>query len=871
MTTDGGHILISSRVTGGSQLLRAKLRVPTQPAHFVPRPRLDELLDELVTGPVTLVVAPAGAGKTALVAGWVDASSLACAWLSLDESDRDARQLWRGVIAALDALVPGCGVDALDLLRRSCPVGDVVGQLLNDLDGAAQESHVLVVDDLHLVDDIEEVATSLALFHQHLPPWLHVVALSRREPALPVDRLRARGQLGEVRFAELRFSSDEASELLARLAPSLSEAEIEDAAEGIDGWAAGLQMVALAARSSRAQLDAGAALATRALLLDDFVWHEILALESAGPRGAPPRHRRRRPCERQPGDRPRRPVRCRRAAGPSRGEGSLPRPPGHQRVVRVALLIRTALLAELARRSPARITDQHARAARWFEQEGEVAAALEHWLLAQRMRDALRLLAVRHADLYDAGRESIIQRTIDSIPPGVTASDFDAMVDYAWCQLLVSRQGFKDAVEHAARWAKQGSLDDQQRSRLCMLEAIVSVVHVDWAESARLARSALAQFGERWRVDPIGRFGWNLLARAAALGERWDDDADEVRAAREALDRDPERRLSFEGTRAVGLALAGRPIDALQAVAGIRHAAAVTNMTILRDELAIAEATAHWELGDHHRAVDELRALADATETMLYVKLLALLALVDAQVDAGEVEAARRTFEQATELEQSGSVGPGGHGWVARAGVVVALAAGNIDAARRWAGEQDDPFWRAIGEARIHLVCGDRRAAGGALAGAEPRCPRHEVVLRLVRAGALEDAGEAGKCVIAALETAAANEMLQTVASDAPDVLDHLEREAWRAPEAWLDRLRRVLAASGRRVAARHVELMEPLTDRERDVLRFLPSRLTTREIADELYVSVNTLKFHLKVIYRKLGVTSRAEAAAKARRMSPN
>ena len=115
-----------------------------------------------------------------------------------------------------------------------------------------------------------------------------------------------------------------------------------------------------------------------------------------------------------------------------------------------------------------------------------------------------------------------------------------------------------------------------------------------------------------------------------------------------------------------------------------------------------------------------------------------------------------------------------------------------------------------------------------------------------------------------AVTQACADGMLQTVASE--QCLDLIEQVAWRVPAQWMDRLRRIAAGSRQPGVASSLHFVEPLTARERDVLRFLPSRLTLREIADELYVSVNTLKFHLKLIYRKLGVNSRAEAAAYAR-----
>ena len=155
------------------------------------------------------------------------------------------------------------------------------------------------------------------------------------------------------------------------------------------------------------------------------------------------------------------------------------------------------------------------------------------------------------------------------------------------------------------------------------------------------------------------------------------------------------------------------------------------------------------------------------------------------------------------------------------------------------------------------------------LDGVVPRCVRHEVVLHLVRARALADPAARVDAAALAAELASRNGVMQTVAAEGPEICALVEQAAWRVPPEWLDRLRRA-AAEGHRTADGDVgPAHEPLTERERDVLRFLPSRLTIREIADELFVSTNTLKFHLKVIYRKLGVGSRAEAADVARRMA--
>jgi LuxR family maltose regulon positive regulatory protein len=370
-----------------------------------------------------------------------------------------------------------------------------------------------------------------------------------------------------------------------------------------------------------------------------------------------------------------------------------------------------------------------------------------------------------------------------------------------------------------------------------------------------------------WR-DPLGRFGWNMVAREIALSERWDEIADEAREAGLALGRDPKRRVAFEGIRAVGEALAGRPVDALRIAAGVRHAASVSSMTILRAELAIAEAVAHREVGDRQRAIAELESLAEApAEAMLYCRILACLELAQARLDVGELDTARRAFEAAEALVAGESFGPDGRDWLYRVGTLVALAAGAIQEAHRLSNDIGDRFWGRVSVARVRLAEGDRAGALNALELVKPRCPRHEVVLGLLKARALDDHDESVKFAAIAIGQAADVGILQTVASEGREVMELVERAAWRAPAPWLSRLRRAAGAGGSHLDRRSP--VEPLTEREYEVLRFLPSRLTVREIADELYISRNTLKFHLKVIYRKLGVGSRAEAAEAARRMA--
>ncbi len=200
---------------------------------------------------------------------------------------------------------------------------------------------------------------------------------------------------------------------------------------------------------------------------------------------------------------------------------------------------------------------------------------------------------------------------------------------------------------------------------------------------------------------------------------------------------------------------------------------------------------------------------------------------------------------------------------------MVAVANGNLDDAMRHAEMITDSFWAPVSRARVDLALGDARAASEHLAVAVPRCPRHHVVLGLLRARAAATPDEVVAQVGPAVALASAHGMLQTVVSDGRGLMDAIERVACQVPDEWLCRLRSAIAPPGlgQRVPTR--DLPEVLTDREREVLRLLPSRLTLGEIANELYVSPNTVKFHLRIIYRKLGVNSREAAADVARSMT--
>lgn len=241
----------TTRQASDSGLLATKLYVPRQQSGFVSRPRLLQELDEGLTRDLILICAPAGFGKTALLAEWARRGRRPVAWLSLDAGDNDAARFWRHAVAALDRVRGGTSERIAPLLGPPPPGSfeGLVTVLINDLAAQADEGEiVLILDDYHLIE-AEPVHESLLLLLEHEPAGLHPVIASRADPPLALARLRGRGQLAELRAAELRFTSQEAAELLREaVGTSLPEPAAEMLVERTEGWVAGLQLAGLSLR-----------------------------------------------------------------------------------------------------------------------------------------------------------------------------------------------------------------------------------------------------------------------------------------------------------------------------------------------------------------------------------------------------------------------------------------------------------------------------------------------------------------------------------------------------------------------------------------------------------------------------------------------
>ncbi|MGE5221366.1 MAG: LuxR C-terminal-related transcriptional regulator, partial [Omnitrophica WOR_2 bacterium] len=230
-------------------LIHTKLRPPYTRPGLVARPRLQEQIAQGLRGPLTLITAPAGFGKTTLVASAVSAVEMPAAWLSLDKNDNQAGRFLQYLVAALQVVDPAIGNEAAQLLATAqpAPTETILTSLINDLDAANREI-ALVLDDYQSISS-PDVHEAVAFLLEHRPNTLHLLTATRSDPPLPLSRLRARGQTVELRAADLRFTEPEAAQFLNDvMGLHLDAGSVAVLAERTEGWIAGLQMAALSMR-----------------------------------------------------------------------------------------------------------------------------------------------------------------------------------------------------------------------------------------------------------------------------------------------------------------------------------------------------------------------------------------------------------------------------------------------------------------------------------------------------------------------------------------------------------------------------------------------------------------------------------------------
>ena len=900
-------------------LLATKLHVPGIHPGFVPRSRLVQALSEGLARGRVLVCAPAGFGKTTLLADWARGDRRPVAWLSLDAGDNDPARFWRHAVAALDLARPGVAERVGPLLSpppRSFE--GAVTAVINEFATHPGTDEVLfVLDDYHQISS-EPVHASVAFLLENLPPGLHLVLTSRTAPPLPLARLRGRGQLAELRAGELRFTATEAAALLAQTAgPRLPEAAVAALVDRTEGWAAGLQLVGLSLRGHADAAGFVAAFTGSHRFVLDYLTDEVLASQSGQVREFL--------LETSVLDRLSGPL-CDAVTGRTGSQAML------QQVERAGLFLMPLdevrgwwryhhLFADLLRArlqcdQPGRVPELHRNAAAWCDEHDLADDAIRHALAAGDAAWAARLIE-RHVDgLLFHNEQATLQRRLETLPAELVRSRPRLLLVQTWIAQWageVEAAGpLLDAAEHAFATATDEAFEPSVGRAASLLANIPTAIALARAYLAHLRGDAegTAAFAARARAE-IGEGEWMLDSRIrwhVALAEWLRGDLAEAehaltsviarwRAAGDPGLAGPSCHLLGQVQRAQGrldaalgtyrqvlemATLPGRPV---LAVAGIGYVG-LAEVAYQRNELDAALS----------QVTEGIARYRQVLYTPPLVTGLAALAWIrQAQGDTGGALAAMGEAEQAAPGPAvTGLLNP-----VPAERARLLLAQGKVAAAARWTEERglaadDEPDYP---REREHLVLARvllaQRRPGLALAlldrlhaaaAAQGRAG-NLIEISALRALALAAKGEGTAALNAlarALTLACPQGYVRVFADeDAPmhALLTQLaaRRDQHAAgsgiPPGYLATLLRASrpapsAPRPRRPAAMPPGLPEPLTDRETDVLRLIAAGKPNQRIARELVVTLDTVKKHVSHVLGKLGATNRTEAVTRARQL---
>ncbi|MFN2186013.1 MAG: LuxR C-terminal-related transcriptional regulator, partial [Anaerolineae bacterium] len=913
-------------------LLQTKLYIPPIRRELVSRPRLIDRLNAGLNGSLTLVSAPAGFGKTTLVSEWVhkvgahgDAPPH-MAWLSLDEGDNDPARFLAYLIAALRTIEATIGRGVLSALQspQPPPAESVLISLINEV-AALPDSVILIFDDQHTIES-SPVDNALTFLLDHLPPNMHLVIASREDPHLPLARLRARGQLTELRASDLRFTTSEAAEFLNHvMGLDLSAEDIAVLERRTEGWIAGLQLAAISMQGRQdvtgfIQSFAGSHHFVLDYLLEEVLEQQAQSVQSFLLQTAILDRLTGSLCDA---------VRFGTAETPSSSGGTaftgqailemleqtnlfIVSLDDERRWYRYHHLFADLLRQRLRQTQPEQIPTLQIRASEWYEQNGIVDEAIEHALRAEDFERAANLLEAHVDALWQRGEHTKLWRWQAGLPLEMVFSKPRLCIPYAF---YLFNGGQLDAAEQSLQAAEQaldlstdhtteGSLIERDLSdgtdemklqgRVATIRAFIASYRGDVPGIIQYARKALDYLPEQdltWRgIAAIVLGDAHTITGALATAYQIRLEALEISKAVGDIYLIMIANLKVAVTLRMQGQL-GRVIEICQQQMELAHESGMSQIVVVGWLLAIwGEALA--ELNDLDRALDKAKKGVELTEgggevAMLSWSYLCLTRVLYSRGDmTGTEEIVRKMETTARESDLPPSIINLMAAWQARTW----LAQDELDAASQWVGERElnpdgEPTYLREMEyivlARI-LIAQERldeatRLLQQLLEAAEGGARTSRAIeILMLQALAFRAGGDTARAMTAlqrSLTLAEPRGFLRIYVDEGPPMA-RLLYEALSlgiAPE-YSNRLLAAFPvaepeqAGPSTVAAANVELIEPLSERELEVLGLIAEGLTNPEIASRLFVSLNTVKAHARNIYGKLGVHNRTQAVTRAR-----
>ncbi len=493
-------------------ILTTKLYIPHTHPNQVPRPRLTARLNDATRRKLTLICAPAGFGKTTLLGEWQSSQSscrLPVAWISLDEGDNDPNRFWAYFATALEYMEAGRGKSTVALLRTMPPPSTelVLTSLINSV-MEISEDFALVLDDYHVIS-AEHIHHGLTFLLDHLPPQMHLAIATRTDPPLPLARLRARGELTEIRTADLRFTPAEVAVFLNEvMGLGLSADDVATLESHTEGWIAGLQLAALSMQeeqnvprfvnafngSHRYVLDylGDEVLRRQPLDLQSFLLQTSILQRLSGPL-------------------------CDAVTGQSNGQemleslerASLFTVPldGERRWYRYHNLFADFLRGMLRQTQSERLRDLHLRASEWHERNGFAVTAIDHALAAGDFVRASCLIEKTAEAMLMHGEARTLLSWLEALPSEVVRSRPGLCLAHAWVLVLARRLDevepcLQDAVEAMRETHSIDAADDAETKgaetrallgEIVAIRATVASIRQDVSSTIELSREALRE------------------------------------------------------------------------------------------------------------------------------------------------------------------------------------------------------------------------------------------------------------------------------------------------------------------------------------------------------------------------------------------